>query len=143
VGNCGREGRDGFAVARKRRRTESARPLSWKEKVIEALKVRVPRDAFVFAPEPAVAEASGHLLPDLIIVSRGRAFGLDLKNAAAVLTVSERAAQLALRDAGMRVEVARSLGEALEHLSDMGIALRPREDAARAFKKETRSMVFP
>jgi hypothetical protein len=135
VGNRGKDGRDGFAVARVRRRAQTSAPLSLKEKLVEALRSRGPRDACFFAPEQAQAEAKWPAggLPDLIIVSKGRAFGLELKNATGALTASERAAQLALRDAGMRIEVARSLGEALEHLREMGIVLKPREDAATMF----------
>jgi hypothetical protein len=133
VGHRGREGRDGFAVATLRKRASVHVPISLKEKLVEALKARAPRDAYFFAPEPAPERQGGVALPDLIIVSKGRAFGLDLKHAGRALTSSERAAQLALRDAGMRIEVARSLAEALEHLRDMGIALKPREDAATLF----------
>jgi len=135
VGYQGREGRDGFAVATMRRRASGA-SLSLKEKLVQTLQARAPRDAYYFAPERALDKSTSGLhggLPDLIIVSRGRAFGLELKNTNARLTTLERQAQLALRDAGMRIEVARSLAEALEHLRDMGIALKPREDAATMF----------
>ena len=135
VGHHGREGRDGFAVAKVRRRASGA-TLSLKEKLVQTLRARGPSDACFFAPERMQHGGTTGLragLPDLIIVSKGRAFGLELKNADGRLTSSERTAQLALRDAGMRIEVARSLGEALEHLRDMGIALKPREDAAALF----------
>jgi hypothetical protein len=63
-------------------------------------------------------------VPDLIFISKGKAFGLELKSEKASLSGAQRAAHVTLRDAGMRVEVARSLGEAFEHLRDMGIPLR-------------------
>jgi hypothetical protein len=62
-------------------------------------------------------------VPDLIFIHRGRAFGLELKNRFSSLSDEQRTAQVVLREAGMRVEVARDLGEALAHLRDMGIPL--------------------
>jgi len=62
-------------------------------------------------------------VPDLIFIHRGRAFGLELKHRNSALSDHQRAAQVVLREAGMRVEVARDLGEALAHLRDMGIPL--------------------
>jgi hypothetical protein len=41
-----------------------------------------------------------------------------------VLTCVQRAAHVALRDAGARVEVARSVPEALAHIRSFGIPLR-------------------
>jgi hypothetical protein len=74
-------------------------------------------------------------LPDLIFVHRGKAFGLELETRGRSLSGEQRAAQLALRDAGMRVEVARDLDEALMHLRDMGIPLKLRgEDTSRAMR---------
>jgi len=71
-------------------------------------------------------------VPDLIFVHRGRAFGLELKNRSSSLSDEQRTAQVVLREAGMRVEVARDLGEALAHLRDMGIPLQVRRcDAFR------------
>jgi hypothetical protein len=63
-------------------------------------------------------------VPDLIFIHCGRAFGLELKNRFSALSDAQRTAQVVLREAGMRVEVARDLGEALAHLRDMGIPLR-------------------
>lgn len=62
-------------------------------------------------------------VPVLIFIHRGRAFGLELKNRYSGLSDEQRTAQVVLREAGMRVEVARDLGEALAHLRDMGIPL--------------------
>ncbi len=132
MGQYGREGRDGFAVAKVRRRASGA-SLSLKEKLVQTLRVRAPSGVCFFAPEELHENRARAGLPDLIIVSKGRAFGLELKSTDGRLTSSERAAQLALRDAGMRIEVARSLAEALEHLREMGIAIKPREDAATLF----------
>jgi hypothetical protein len=54
----------------------------------------------------------------------GRAFHLELAAPKGYLTPLQRAAHVALRDAGARVEVARSLPEALAHIRSFGIALR-------------------
>jgi len=71
-------------------------------------------------------------VPDLIFIHRGRAFGLELKSRNSALSDEQRMAQVVLREAGMRVEVARDLGEALAHLRDMGIPLQvKRGDAFR------------
>jgi hypothetical protein len=121
-----------FVVARTK---PQHREQSLQEKVVRALKLALTRETTFFAVpnggsrsriEAAILDGQGVLpgVPDLILISNGRAFGLELKGENGSLSGAQRAAQVALRDAGMRVEVARSLDEALEHLRDMGIPLR-------------------
>ena len=123
-----------FAVARTK---PQRREQSLQEKLVRALKLALTRETTFFAvpnggarsrSEAAILNGQGVLagVPDLIFVSKGRAFGLELKSETGSLSVAQRAAHVALRDAGMRVEVARSLDEALEHLREMGIPLRIR-----------------
>ena len=70
--------------------------------------------------------------PDLVFIHGGRAFGLELKERGCGLSDEERAAQVVLRGAGMRVEVARDMTEALIRLREMGIPLK--SDAVSAFR---------
>src|SRR3954464_3163660 len=73
-----------------------------------------------------VPQAEGETgVPRLAFIHGGRAFHLELKAPEGVLTPLQRAAHVALRDAGARVEVARSLPEALARLREFGIPLRP------------------
>jgi hypothetical protein len=111
------------------------REQTLQEKLVRALGFALTRETTFFAVpnggarsriEAAILNGQGVRagVPDLIFISKGRAFGLELKSEKGELSNAQRAAHVALRDAGMRVEVARSLGEALEHLKDMGIPLR-------------------
>lgn len=120
-----------FVVARTK---PQHREQSLQEKLVRALKLALTRETTFFAVpnggprsriEAVILNGQGILpgVPDLIFVSKGRAFGLELKSENGSLSGAQRAAHVALRDAGMRVEVARSLDEALEHLRDMGIPL--------------------
>src|SRR5262249_13216275 len=121
-----------FSVSREK---PKRRDESLQERLVRALRTALTSETTFFAvPDSAAgsrheaAILSGQGLrpgvPDLIFISKGRAFGLELADEKARLSDAQRAAQLALRDAGMRVEVARSLDEALGHLRDMGIPLR-------------------
>lgn len=122
-------------VKRKTRRTES----SFQETLVRVLKARLTKETAFFAMRDAgtrmtqeIAALMGHGVmagvPDLIFIHRGRAFGLELKTKNSHLSDQQRAAQVTLRDAGMRVEVASSLNEALMHLRDMGIPLSARNE---------------
>lgn len=64
--------------------------------------------------------------PDLLFVHEGRAFGLELKGEKGTLSIRQRAAHAALQDAGMRIEVVRSVDEAFARLREFGIPLRAR-----------------
>ena len=125
-----------FTVQRTKRKQ---RRLTLQEKLVRALNQMLsPETTFFAVPrsetrspnEAAILSGQGVRagVPDLIFISKGRVFGLDLTSEKASLSGAQRAAQVALRDAGMRVEVARSLGEAFEHLRDMGIPLRRKDD---------------
>ena len=62
-------------------------------------------------------------VPDLIIVHNGKAFGLELKSEGGNLSDSQRTMFPKLREAGMRIEVARTMDEALSHILDMQIPM--------------------
>jgi hypothetical protein len=135
------EQRAGFAVAKVRRRLPPDRGASLKSRVEQALEELVGRETFFFcAPDERTRDGGAQRtakLPDFVILSKGRSFGLALKSPNGTLSSAERAAHLALRDAGMRIEIARSLGEALEHLREMGVALKPREDVHSIFPRRS------
>lgn len=116
--------------------------LSFRESLVRTLRARLTKETVFFAttgdgarPAGEVAALAGHGVmagvPELVFIHRGRAFGLELKTHRSRLSDQQRAAQLALRDAGMRVEVACGLAEALMHLRDMGIPLRGSDDFRR------------
>lgn len=65
-------------------------------------------------------------VPDLLFIHDGKAFGLELKSENGTLSIAQRAARAALQDAGMRVEVVRSVDEAFARLREFGIPLRLR-----------------
>jgi hypothetical protein len=135
------EQRAGFAVATVKRRLPPDRGASLKSRVEQVLEELAGRETFFLCmPDARVQNDSAHrtaTLPDFVILSKGRSFGLALKSPNGTLSPAERAAHLALRDAGMRIEIARSLGEALEHLREMGIALKPREDVHSLFARRS------
>lgn len=123
-----------FAVEIVKHRAPRPEP-SFQAKLVQVLKSRLTKETAFFAvphngaraPSPVALPARHGIMsgvPDLIFVHRGRAFGLELMHRNGSLSGDQRVAQLALRDAGMRVEVACDLDEALRHLRDMGIPLR-------------------
>jgi hypothetical protein len=108
--------------------------------LVRMLRARLTKDTAFFAlpddearmQENANPFGQGVLAgaPALVFIYGGRAFGLALKTGPGALSDAQRTAQLALRGAGMRVEVARDLREALTHLRDMGIPLESDAGAA-------------
>lgn len=95
-------------------------------KLVQALKsLLTPATFFVeLNPAATVAPDVRAGMPDLAFIHKGRAFYLELMAPGGYLTQLQRAAHVALRDAGARVEVARSLPEALAHIRGFGIPLR-------------------
>ena len=108
-----------------------------KERLAEDLGALLPADAFAFAlpdEDPSfdrLRMRSGAGLPAIIIVHRGRALGLALGKPGHQLNDDERAVFPRLRAAGMRIEVARSFGEALDALREMGLELSSRQTLSR------------
>lgn len=131
----------GFTLEYVKRKARRGEP-TLRESLVRTLRARLTKDTAFFAMTGGgarmtdeVAALAGHGVmagvPDLIFIHRGRAFGLELKARASQLSDQQRAAQVMLRDAGMRVEVASDLAEALMHLRDMGIPLRMNGDFRR------------
>lgn len=125
-----------FTVERVKHRKKPARPeQELQRQLVIALKSLLTPATFFFAVpnggwrtpvEGAILNGQGVRagVPDLVFVHQGRTLCLELKAPKGYLTPLQRAAHVALRDAGARVEVARSLAEALGHLRGFGIPLR-------------------
>jgi hypothetical protein len=106
--------------------------LSLAEQVLAELKERLPSDACCFA----VAREA----PGIVICHQGRALGLQIKEEK--LSAVQVAGFNRLRGAGMRIEIARSLREALELIAEMGVVLKAPVNSIYAardfFREETR-----
>jgi len=100
--------------------------------VIAELKDRLPSDACCFA----VARDA----PGIVICHRGRALGIQMREAR--LSATQVCCFHRLRSAGMRIEMARTFNEAMGLIAEMGVVLKPAVNpvfAARDFfKEETR-----
>lgn len=98
---------------------------------LATLKARLP-------PEAIALEMTE--LPRIVICHRGRALGLHLMARGDRLSHAQTNTVIALREAGMRVEVARGLDQAIACVREMGVALK--EDDTHAlrdhFRRETR-----
>jgi hypothetical protein len=112
------------------------RPLEktdFKTRLMADLDALLPGDAFAFAMPGSSSfdklrmRMSG--IPDILIIHRGRALGLEL--AGGRLSDDQNAMVLKLRAAGMRIEVARSWSEALRALREMGVALANKDTLTR------------
>lgn len=122
-------------------------------RLFKDLQILLPRDAFVFAVpnggkrnviEAVNLKRQGVVagIPDLVLIYRGKAFGLELKAKNGSLQDSQRDTFPKLQGAGMRIEVARSHSEAIERIKEMGIPLSLIEstkyDVQNVFRDATR-----
>ena len=112
----------------------------------------MPPDAFFFAvpnggsrhiSEAVAFKRAGVRagVPDLIFIYQGKAHGLELKAKKGTISDSQKVTFPLMRNAGMRIEVARNITEALYFIGEMGIPLRCQDSryAARdMFQEETR-----
>lgn len=103
--------------------------------LINHLRLILPQDAIAFAVpnggsrnviEAMNLKRQGALagIPDIILVWRGQAFGLELKSAAGKLSPSQIDTFSRLRICGMKTWVARTHDEAIAAVSGMGIPLK-------------------
>jgi hypothetical protein len=97
----------------------------------------LPGDCFYFACpnggwrspiEAAILKGQGVKagVPDLIFAYQGKMFALEMKSEVGRLSLSQRGVHDRLRNAGVRVEVARSFHEAIERLREFGIPVAGR-----------------
>ena len=91
-------------------------------------------------PPEACAFRGGEGVPDIVICFRGRALGLEIKARTESFSEAQAIAFPKLRDAGMRIEVARDEGQALHRLREMGVPLKEeaRHQVRDSYREETR-----
>jgi hypothetical protein len=127
----------GFHLDHVRRKKRGHEEQSFQARLARALAAALTPRTFWFAVpnggyrtpiEGALLKGQGVKpgVPDLLFIHEGKAFGLELKSEKGTLSIAQRAAHVALQDAGMRVEVVRSVDEALARLREFGIPLRVR-----------------
>ena len=114
---------------RPRAQPEEASPL---EQLIAELKDRLPADACSFAAADGA--------PGIVICHKGHALGIHLRQGR--LSAVQAANITRLRGAGMRIEVARDVREALALIAEMGVVLKEKVNSPFAardfFRQETR-----
>ena len=124
--------RFGLNVERVKPKEHAPEELPLAEQLIGELKERLPSDACCFAVQRDA--------PCIVICHQGRALGLQIKEQR--LSAVQVDCFNRLRGAGMRIEIARSFGEAMGLIAEMGVMLRPQINpiyAARDFfREETR-----
>jgi hypothetical protein len=89
--------------------------LPLEAQALVTLKARLPPDAI------AIEAAE---LPGIVICHKGKALGLHLMARGARMSHADTNAVIALREAGMRIEVARGLDQAITIVREMGVALK-------------------
>ena len=100
---------------------------------------RLLADLQALLPKEAIALAAPGV-PGILICHRGRALGLHLLARGDRLTYAQTNAFVALRDAGMRIEVARDAVQAMAMVREMGVPLKEeaRHTLRDVFRQETR-----
>jgi hypothetical protein len=114
------------------RKKHAAAPESLEDRLMAALRELLPADAY--------AIRGGDGAPDIVICHRGKALGLELKARTESFSEAQAIAFPRLRDAGMRIEVARDCDQALSRLRDMGVPLKEeaRHQVRDVVREETR-----
>ena len=105
--------------------------LPLEAQALVTLKSRLPPEAIALE----VAE-----LPGIVICHKGKALGLHMMARGARMTHAETNAVIALREAGMRIEVARGLDQAIACVREMGVVLKDddRHQLRDHYRGETR-----
>ena len=101
-----------MSVEKVKRRPDT---LPLEAQTLVELKSRLPADAIALE----VAQ-----IPGIVICHRGKALGLHMMRRGVAMTLAETNAVIALREAGMRIEVARGLPQALAVVREMGVSLK-------------------
>ena len=124
--------RFGLNVERVKSKEHQPEELPLAEQLIAELKERLPPDACCFAVQRDA--------PGIVICHQGRALGLQIKEQR--LSAVQVDCFNRLRGAGMRIEIARSFGEAMGLVAEMGVMLKPQINSVYAtrdfFREETR-----
>ena len=113
----------------KTKKQPAAQPLE--TQTLVALKSRLPPDAI------AIEAAE---LPGIVICHRGKALGLHMMTRGARMSHAQTNQVIALREAGMRIEVARGLEQAMTFVREMGVVLKDDStcDFRDHYRRETR-----
>ena len=100
---------------------------------------RLLADPQALLPKEAMALAAPGV-PGILICHRGRALGLHLLARGDRLSYAQTNQFVALRDAGMRIEVARDVPQAMAMVREMGVPLKEeaRHTLRDVFRQETR-----
>ena len=103
------------------------------------LEKRLLADLQALLPREAIALAAPGV-PGILICHRGRALGLHLLARGDRLSYAQTNAFVALRDAGMRIEVTRDAAQAMAMVREMGVPLKEeaRHTLRDVFRQETR-----
>lgn len=114
---------------RKRNGPATSEPESIEDRVMGRLRELLPPEACAFR--------GGDGVPDIVICFRGKALGLEIKARTESFSEAQAIAFPKLRDAGMRIEVARDPDQALNRLREMGVPLK--EEARHAVRDVLRA----
>ena len=98
--------------------------VSAEEQLLGRLRELLPAEACAFRGSEGV--------PDIVICYRGKALGLEIKARTESFSEAQAATFPKLRDAGMRIEVARDQDQALNRVREMGVPLK--EEARHAVR---------
>ena len=120
--------RFGLNVEKARKREPELPP---EKRLLADLQALLPKEAIAL-PAPGV--------PGILICHRGRALGLHLLARGDRLSYAQTNDFVALRDAGMRIEVARDVVQALAMVREMGVPLKEeaRHTLRDVFRQEVR-----
>ena len=122
-----------FSLERVRKRSEGGSvPESAEARLMATLETLLPPQAYAFRGQEGT--------PDIVICWRGKALGLEIKGRTESFTEAQSVTFPKLRDAGMRIEVARDVAQALNRLREMGVPLKEeaRHAVRDAYREETR-----
>ena len=105
--------------------------LPLEAQALVTLKARLP-------PEAIALEVAD--VPGIVICHKGKALGLHMLARGARMSHAETNAVIALREAGMRIEVARGLDQAMVCVREMGVVLKDddRHQLRDHYRGETR-----
>lgn len=96
--------------------------------------LHVPNGGFRSKAEAAILIGMGVMsgFPDLLFISRGRAYGIELKADDGALTQSQREAHPLLIAAGMQIAVAHTAADVIRQIHAWGIPTRIKDGHDRA-----------
>ena len=121
-----------FSLEVVRKRTAWSETAPAEEQLLGRLRELLPVEACAFRGSEGV--------PDIVICYRGKALGLEIKARTESFSEAQAATFPKLRDAGMRIEVARDQDQALNRVREMGVPLK--EEARHAvrdcYREQTR-----